>query len=60
MLKRMPDGTAWVVLTNSSAWNGPELSTDIDRMMAKFLTKVREWPDEDLLTWSLPVPLESR
>jgi len=60
MLKRMPDGTAWVVITNSSAWNGPELSSDIDRMMAKFLTKVREWPEEDLLSWSLPVPLERR
>lgn len=57
MMKRMPDGTAWVVLTNSSAWNGPEISTDIDRMMAKFLARVREWPQEDLFTWSLPVPL---
>lgn len=57
MMKRLPDGTAWVVLTNSSAWNGPELTTDIDRMMAKFLARVREWPQEDLFTWSLPVPL---
>jgi hypothetical protein len=23
MMKRMPDGTAWVVLMNSSGWNGP-------------------------------------
>ena len=57
MMKRMPDGTAWVVLTNSSAWNGPELTSDIDRMMVKFIARVREWPQEDLFTYSVPVPL---
>ncbi len=59
MMKRMPDGTAWVVLTNSSAWNGPELTSDIDQMMSKFLMRVREWPQEDLFSYSLPVPLRS-
>ena len=57
MMKRLPDGTAWVVLMNSSAWNGPELSSDVDRMMAKFISRVREWPDEDLFAYSLPVPV---
>jgi CubicO group peptidase (beta-lactamase class C family) len=59
MMKRMPDGTAWVVLMNSSAWNGPELTSDIDHMMSKFLTRVREWPEEDLFSYSLPVHLGS-
>jgi CubicO group peptidase (beta-lactamase class C family) len=57
MMKRLPDGTAWVVLMNSSAWNGPELSSDVDRMMAKFMSRVREWPEEDLFAYSLPVPV---
>ena len=57
MMKRMPDGTAWVVLMNSSAWNGPELSSEVDRMMAKFIARVREWPEEDLFAYSLPVPV---
>lgn len=57
MMKRMPDGTSWVVITNTSAWNGPELTSDIDNMMAKFLARVREWPTEDLFAYSLPVPL---
>jgi CubicO group peptidase (beta-lactamase class C family) len=57
MLKRMPDGTAWVVLFNTSAWNGPELTSDIDRMMARFISRVREWPQTDLFRYSLPVPL---
>jgi len=57
MMKRMPDGTEWVVLMNSSGWNGPELTTDIDHMMAKFLQRVKEWPETDLFSYSAPVPL---
>lgn len=57
MLKRMPDGTAWVVLMNSSAWNGPELTSDIDQMMARFLQRINEWPETDLFSYSAPVPL---
>jgi len=57
MMKRMPDGTAWVVLMNSSSWNGPELTSDIDQMMYKFLQKVNQWPETDLFSYSAPVPL---
>lgn len=57
MMKRMSDGTAWVVLFNTSAWNGPELSSDIDRMMSKFVSRVPEWPRTDLFSYSVPVPL---
>jgi len=57
MMKRMPDGTAWVVLMNSSGWNGPELTSDIDQMMARFLQRVNQWPETDLFSYSAPVPL---
>jgi len=57
MMKRQPDGTAWVVLLNSSAWNGPEISTDINYMMARALSAVKLWPDLDLFAYSIPVPL---
>jgi len=57
MMKRMPDGTAWVVLMNSSSWNGPELTSDIDQMMYRFLQKVNQWPETDLFSYSAPVPL---
>jgi hypothetical protein len=60
MMKRMPDGTAWVVLLNSSAWNGPELSSDIDQMMSRFLSRVRDWPEHDLFSYSVPVPIKSK
>lgn len=57
MMKRQPDGVAWVVLLNSSAWNGPEISTDINYMMARALSQVKKWPDNDLFGFSVPVPL---
>ena len=57
MLKRQSDGTAWVVLLNTSAWNGPEISTDINYMMTRALSQVKIWPDRDLFNYSLPVPL---
>jgi CubicO group peptidase (beta-lactamase class C family) len=58
MMKRLPDGTAWVVLFNSSAWNGPELSSSIDRMMTRFVGHVDKWPSSDLFSYYVPVPLK--
>lgn len=57
MIKRQPDGISWVVLMNSSAWNGPEIHSYIDRMMSKVLSQVQEWPDYDLFDNSLPLPI---
>ncbi|HBZ22659.1 MAG TPA: serine hydrolase [Bacteroidales bacterium] len=57
MMKRQPDGISWVVLLNTSAWNGPEIHSYINRMMAKVLLKVEEWPDHDLFENSLPMPI---
>jgi CubicO group peptidase (beta-lactamase class C family) len=57
MIKRRPDGISWVVLLNSSAWNGPEISSYIDRMMSKMLAQIEEWPDHNLFENSLPLPI---
>jgi CubicO group peptidase (beta-lactamase class C family) len=57
MMKRQPDGMGWVVLLNSSAWNGPEISSDINYMMARALSTVKSWPGYDLFSYSVPVPL---
>jgi hypothetical protein len=57
MLKRQPDGLSWVVLLNTSAWNGPEISTDINYLMARALSQVKSWTDTDLFGYSLSVPL---
>lgn len=58
MMKRLPDGTAWVVLFNTSAWNGPEISLSVDRMMTRFITDVSSWPANDLFSFYVPVPLK--
>ena len=58
MMKRQPDGISWVVLLNSSAWNGPELHSYISRTMAKALAQIEEWPQQDLFDNSLPLPIK--
>lgn len=57
MMKRQPDGIAWVVLLNTSAWNGPEISTEINWVMARALSQVKTWPDIDLYYYSVSIPL---
>jgi CubicO group peptidase (beta-lactamase class C family) len=59
MLKRQPDGTAWVVLLNSSAWNGPEIYSYISNMMNRLIPRINPLPDYDLFNNSLPVPLNT-
>ncbi|HEX2921179.1 MAG TPA: serine hydrolase domain-containing protein [Bacteroidales bacterium] len=58
VLKRQSDGVSWVVLCNSSSWNGPEIYSYINNMMSKIFSQVDTWPDYDLLDISLPVPLK--
>jgi CubicO group peptidase (beta-lactamase class C family) len=58
MMKRQSDGISWVVLFNSSAWNGPEIYSYISNMMYRVISKIDPWPDYDLFNNSLPVPLK--
>jgi CubicO group peptidase (beta-lactamase class C family) len=57
MIKRQPDGISWVVLLNSSAWNGPGIHSYINRMMSRLLSQIGEWPEYDLFDNSLPLPI---
>jgi CubicO group peptidase (beta-lactamase class C family) len=59
MMKRQSDGYGWVVLFNSSAWNGPEIYSYINNMMYRVISQVKEWPEEDLFEYSLPLPLKA-
>jgi CubicO group peptidase (beta-lactamase class C family) len=59
MMKRQSDGISWVVLFNSSAWNGPEIYSYINNMMSRVISLVKPWPDVDLFNYSLPVPLKT-
>ncbi len=60
MMKRQSDGTAWVVLFNSSAWNGPEIYSYINNMMYRVLSRIQPLPEEDLFNYSLPLPLNTK
>jgi CubicO group peptidase (beta-lactamase class C family) len=57
IVKRQSDGIGWVVLLNSSAWNGPDIYSFINNMMYRVLYQVKDWPDENLFKHSLPIPL---
>ncbi len=59
VMKRQSDGISWVVLFNSSAWNGPEIYSYISNMMNRALSKIDPWPDYDLFDYSPPVPLKN-
>jgi CubicO group peptidase (beta-lactamase class C family) len=57
MLKRQNDGICWVVLFNSSAWNGPEINTYVNNMMYRVVSQLKNKGDVDLFDRSLPMPL---
>jgi len=59
MMKRQSDGISWVVLFNSSSWNGPEIYSYISSMMNKAILKIEPWPDNDLFSYSVPIPLKT-
>jgi CubicO group peptidase (beta-lactamase class C family) len=58
MMKRQSDGISWVVLLNSSAWNGPDIYSYISTMMNKVVNKMEPWPETDMFNFSVPVPLK--
>jgi len=58
MMKRQSDGISWVVLFNSSAWNGPEIYSYINNMMYRIISQIKPLPEDDLFDYSLPVPLK--
>lgn len=57
MMKRQSDGISWVVLCNSSAWNGPEIYSYMNNMMLRVLSQIQTNPEQDLFKYSMPVPL---
>ncbi|HUX59455.1 MAG TPA: serine hydrolase domain-containing protein [Bacteroidales bacterium] len=58
MMKRQSNGISWVVLLNSSAWNGPEIYSYINNMMHRIISQIKPLPKNDLFDFSLPVPLK--
>jgi len=57
MVKRQSNGIAWVFLANTSTWNGPEISTEINKIMWRALSQVKKWPERDLFNYYVEAPL---
>jgi CubicO group peptidase (beta-lactamase class C family) len=48
LVARQADGLAWVWVSNTSAWRGPNFSNDVWEMMNRALAQVPAWPANDL------------
>ncbi|PTN09330.1 serine hydrolase [Mangrovibacterium marinum] len=51
MIKRTNDGLTWVFISNTSSWKGSLLSSDINQLMHKICSRVKEWPEHDLFNY---------
>lgn len=51
LMKRQGNGFSWVVVINSSSWNGPRLPAYINAMMGKIEKRIKNWPNHDLFTY---------
>lgn len=51
IMKRQANGFCWVVLFNTSSWNGPRLPAYVNYMMGKIEKKNLNWPKHDLFTY---------
>lgn len=51
LVKRLPDGISWVILSNTSNYKGPHLAIEMNRVMSRILLKVDQWPDYNLFSF---------
>lgn len=54
MIVRRHDGLEWVFLTNTSSWQGPRFSYEINQLMNKITNRVDSWPEMDLFGYYEP------
>lgn len=47
LIKAEENGYTWVFISNSSSWNGPGLSRQMNRDITKAILRVKEWPKVD-------------
>lgn len=51
LVKRQSNGFCWVVIINSSSWNGPRLPAYINAMMGRVEKRIKNWPNQDLFKY---------
>lgn len=47
LVKRQSNGFCWVVIINSSTWNGPRLPAYINAMMGRIEKRIKNWPNHN-------------
>ena len=52
LIRAQKDGYTWVFISNSSSWNGPGLTRQMNRDITKAILNVKEWPEVDWFTLS--------
>ncbi|MBP3419283.1 MAG: beta-lactamase family protein [Marinifilaceae bacterium] len=50
MMRRESNGYAWVIVTNTSHWEGPRFTRSLISLMSRAMRQVKEWPQRDLFT----------
>jgi len=51
LMKQNPDGTTWVIITNTSSWRGSDFPKELNKLMARVLRSVKKWPEMDLFNY---------
>ena len=51
LLKQNPDGTTWVIITNTSSWKGSKFPTELNKLMGRVMRSVKKWPETDLFNY---------
>lgn len=52
LIKAHENGYTWVFISNSSSWNGPGLTRQMNREITKALQRVKQWPSVNYFTLS--------
>lgn len=63
IMVRNADGVSYVMVTNTSTWKGSRFSRELDNTMGRALSRVSEWPENDLFDHEtmptlLPKPMQ--
>ena len=48
MMRREADGYSWVIVTNTSRWEGPRFTRSLISLMSRAMRQVKSWPARDL------------
>ncbi|MBE6333545.1 MAG: beta-lactamase family protein [Bacteroidales bacterium] len=50
MMRREANGYSWVIVTNTSRWEGPRFTRSLISLMSRAMRQVKEWPVRDMFT----------